>query len=511
MGIPSWYQQEFLEYSVVLWDIIFKGFLFTPWYAVKFFFSGCQTKYLCVPWKKHCSVNGKNRKVKFCIPFGILEALAVYLLANAKYVAEDSSAHYWPIVYANIEQLLTPGNKSSPGCNDPDNFNWMCMDQPVRSHLLFPPFLGSWRDARVRRDWGDHTIQSSLFTALDGHGLWEMRENCKKNRAKAGINTWYGWDIDNKAFDGEVFKSIYAKGMMKSWVDDFDGPGGPGTLRTVDDAIEDQCNFLSISLKCICAGHLALSWKDSYMCDFSMKPTSWGFIDDNNNRIDNYQGMQCRQMHHLSDYWDLKDMEIAWRPRRYIWLMFALVVTGSRLGAYWADMLGRFVNVDICQGELRKPGAQWINGWWAAVLTYMAMQEYVKLRDFVGMRTLHDDQKSADPQSYYSKLRYANYWVKYFKDDSNIFGYRKDMKHGHLYGYDHLNLVLANTAIKNLWLAIWANIACSFISEQAYCNDCTSYAYTMENIERVRRRDKRVAQLQTRKSLKTSRAMMLQL
>jgi len=505
-------KDEILSYLQIWWGIIFKGFISSPWYICKFLFSGCQTKYLCLPWKKHCSMNGQNIKYKAYVPFGILE-LAAFLATFYAY-----SIHHWdlsmsvPVVYADVEQLTKPWDATKPGCGADDGpHHWACEHKPVRSHLTLPPYIGNWAEGIGKMALGDEQFQTSAYLGLDSYGLISMRDNCLKQYTNNSTAMHRGEPI----FDKKAFKAAHESGYLKSWVEDIDHTDRIAAefaaSSDVDKAAEDSCNFLTISNGCYCVGFLPSSAATLGECPSDnsamTKLMTTAKVDDKDtaefsNNPNHFSG--CRAMPGgAGQYIDLKNIAPQYHNRKKAFAFLAMLVAACRLGAYWFDLAGKYKeDLTVCQGDLKKPGSQWINGWWAGIACFASIRNCNQMKAFVDMNALHEQQKESDPAAFASEMTKINSFTTYFPADFVVFGYTHNKTWGKLYGFDYLNKPLLDKAILWLQIAAFLNIACSFFSDQAYCNDCTNYAYTMENIQRVRRREKRMEALKKRKGIK---------
>jgi len=183
-----------------------------------------------------------------------------------------------------------------------------------------------------------------------------------------------------------------------------------------------------------------------------------------------------------TNYWNQKKM----------FAFLAMVISGSRLCAMIAHVYGQYRPTNVCQNELRKPGAQWINGWWAGVACLVARYYCGLFHQYVNLRERSDDQKENAPDSFANSIQKIDYKVEYFTKQWLVNGYDPHTRWARLYPFDHLNKPRAEYAMDLLMYAAILNILCSFLSEQAYCTDCTGYAYTQDNLIRVRNRDERL-------------------
>ena len=123
-------------------------------------------------------------------------------------------------------------------------------------------------------------------------------------------------------------------------------------------------------------------------------------------------------------------------------------------------------------GELKKPGAMWVNGIPAGILMLLVSWRAMKL--FESWK--------------------AEGSLKYFSESNYMFGYNSGMVWVNAVPFvEHTE---ADWAKFKLWAMVGAcfNIACSFFSDYSYCNDVTTLAYTKDNLKIVKERARKTKQ-----------------
>ena len=121
-------------------------------------------------------------------------------------------------------------------------------------------------------------------------------------------------------------------------------------------------------------------------------------------------------------------------------------------------------------GELKKPGAMWVNGWPAGLLCLVTSMAAFDM---------------------YTKWE-VNEGVRYFAESHYMFGYNSAMVWQTAHPFIDATIT-GNWSSFRLFgmLAFGLNVACSFFSDYSYCNDVTTLAYTKANLKRTRERTRR--------------------
>jgi len=404
-----------------------------------------------------------------------------------------------------------------------------CKHIPSRHSKYTDSFFGGSRDKKAHSLLGAANVQSGLFQQLDYHKLAGIYAQCKKlDHTTKTVN-------GQKLFDEDQFKTALKGGALKSWTDDFMSreldvydaisqtwkkttfsnerkpEGSAANSRKIEDAVKDPCDFITISNNCVCSGVFPMDSKILSLCPSSMGSNSvylkkgdvpaggWyrkerdyiipngdAWVAENNPEWANV----CEEIDGgLGGGLDTSGLELNYWNQKKMFAFLAMIISGSRMCAMLAHVIGKYKKTSICQNELRKPGAQWINGWWAGVACLVARYYCGLFYDYVTIRERHDTQKVQDPESFANPVRKIDYKEEYFTKQWLVNGYDKHTRWARLYPFDHLNKARTDQAMVLLMYAAIANILCSFISEQSYCTDCTGYAYTQDNLDRVRKRD----------------------
>lgn len=402
--------------------ILVHGFIAFPWYCIKFVLDGFRCRSFLTPLKQNCSMNGRN-KGTFAVPIAF-EALAFLLTVIALLFYNGAACPDIPVAYSSVSGLLAKDpNATAPHTNT----------AAVRPVAAFPSILGSHADETAQRMYGYTTSESRLFALLDEESIIELQSACNVSAAAGG-------------------KYINAKGVEATYM----GSGFPASpyfgAAVANGDMSRECDFLTISQNCMCVGVLG---KEAHKECHGKANSGMGMLAANGSYIDNTdRAPVCKAHAGLHRYADMSNLGNKWSSNTCLFLMVASLMSFSRL-----------VAIIAFPGELRKPGAMWVNGWPAGLMCLAATS---------GMRNFGAWLKSSG--------------VNYFDDDMLIFGYNKNKVWGKMYPYvdDKMGKSLSNLYIITM-VAVFLNICCSFFSSEAYCNDLTGHAYSKENVQaRVR-------------------------
>jgi len=433
-------------------DFLLKGVLFSPWYLFKFFFGGFDFETLCIPWKAHCSMNGRNKGTACQLPYAI--EIIAFIVTFLTYKTYGTHEHL-PLAYMSKAQLEKVG--------------------ALHSLSEYPGYAGGYRHSIAVDLGGKNSMTQMMYTLFDADSF---NENLPK-ALRCNKDDLYKSDTGEELlfWKPEEWSSFNESGKLSQW--DKKDEGGWGNNRG------DACDIITLSRNCACRGVLDATGDLHKTCPSSdMKQE----IIDNNGNTQVQSVAKCINVKSLATYQDIPpELQSTAGSTLKIALILALVISASRMGAFI-----------LCRAELRKPGAQWINGWWAAVAMLYCYSNFNKLYKFSRMGI---DGSGEDDDKVYN-MKY------YIKSEFMFFGYQKEKDWGHVYAYDIGNEWLLKA--KNLALiAAVCNMLCSFISSEAYCNDCTGAAYGQANIKRIKRREFRKQerarmQARGRKSLKVN-------
>lgn len=356
-------------------------------------------------------MNGKNvnsKGVGIAVPFGILEVIA-FIITGLCYLKFQEAANYSnPIAFADAGQLLAP-MPDAPGA--------FANKAVVRSVADYPEYLGSYIEERAKSRFGDHATEAVEFTLLDKDSLEGIVAECA--RSVSG---------------GEVI----------TVPDNFNGTSA--------------CDFISFSSTCVCAGNSTP--KDLEDCigvsDQKTVINSEGTAEKNTTLYGT-----CIKHGGLDAYIDTRSLQGKVATNEFysfcqIYLFSALVMSFSRAVARLAF-----------PGELKKPGAMWVNGIPAGICMFV-----VSCRAF-GLLNGWKEEGS----------------IRYFSESSYMFGYNSGMQWVNVYQYQDKDIADAWNSFKSLaCVGGLLNASCSFFSDYSYCNDVTTLAYTKDNLKIVKER-----------------------
>lgn len=408
-------------------DILIHGFLLLPWYVFEWVMTGFNSRTICLPIKRYWSMNGKNVNAEgrgIAIPFGILEGIAFVATSLTLFYYHEAASQRNPIAYIDAEKLLAPMDAA---------VGEFAGKAVVRSYDDYPRYLGNYLGERARERFGKMASEASGFTLLDADLLGGLVTACD-----AGDKTYV-------AADGTV--TLYNENDIAATFTNFTSV--------------NHCNFITFTENCMCAGvYSAQAFQDCI--GTSNKIVN---IVDGEYVEDISTAPLCVKHGGLSAYIDTKLIggnlatTVFYEPR-HIMLMCAFLMAFSRFMAR------------LCfPGELKKPGAMWVNGWPAALLCLFS---------------------TCWTMSMYKEWSAKTDGVRYFPDSHYMFGYNAGMEWVNAYPFTDASSTASWNNLK-MWgmFAFGLNAACSFFSDYSYCNDVTTLAYTKDNLKRMRERNKK--------------------
>lgn len=391
-------------------DIIVHGFLLLPWHIFEWVVSGFDSRAICLPIKRYWSMNGKNvnsNGVGVAVPMGILEVAAA-LMTILCYMTYQTAANVAnPVAFADAGELLAPMADAPAG---------FANKAVVRHTDDYPEYLGNYIEERARVRYGHHASEAIEFTLLDESLLNGIRNECIR-ASELGV----------------VFTSP----------SNFNGT---------------NCNMITFGSNCVCVGKNTPDDLKSCIGSSDQKKVlneaGDSFIDDTS-----VYGM-CVKHGGLDAYIDTRELQGKLATNEFytfceLYLFSALLMSVMRAVARL-----------LFPGELKKPGAMWVNGIPAGILMLMVSCRAMKLLEsWKGEGSL-----------------------RYFSESNYMFGYNSGMVWVNTVPFvEHTE---ADWAKFKLYAMIGAclNIACSFFSDYSYCNDVTTLAYTKDNLKIVKER-----------------------
>jgi len=358
-------------------------------------------------------MNGKNvnsKGVGIAVPLGILEVIAAIFTVLCYFKFQTAANYSNPVAFADAGQLLAP-MPNAPGA--------FANKAVVRNVADYPEYLGSYIEERAKERFGSHATEAIEFTLLDEDLL--------------------------KGIVAECARSV-SGGVTITVPDNFNGTS--------------NCDFISFSETCVCAGNSTP--KDLENCigvsDQKKIVNGEGQIEKDTSKYGT-----CIKHGGLDAYIDTRPLHGKIATNEFysfcqIYLFSALIMSISRAVARLA-----------WPGELKKPGAMWVNGIPAGICMMVVSCRAMGL---------------------------VNEWkgegsMKYFEESNYMFGYNSGMQWVNLVEYTSVTIDDWNSFKSLACVGALLNIACSFFSDYSYCNDVTTLAYSKDNLKVVKERSRK--------------------
>lgn len=361
-------------------------------------------------------MNGRNvnsKGVGIAVPLGILEVAAavVTIICYLKYQTAADIAQ--PVAYADAGQLLAPMGDA------PGEFKNKAV---VRNVADYPEYLGGYMEERARERFGHHATEAIEFTLLDEDLLNAMYAECARAVA------------DESNFNVPLH---------------FNGT--------------NNCHFITFSQECVCTGHNSPeAHKNCYGTSDQKKIlNSEGAIVK-----DTSKHATCVKHGGLDKYIDTRSLFGKVATNEFfdfsqLYLASALLMSVCRAVArlFWP-------------GELKKPGAMWVNGIPAGLCMLIISCRAMKL-----LEGWKEEGK-----------------VRYFSESSYMFGHNAGMVWVDTVEYTEQSEEAWASFKFYAFLGAILNICCSFFSDYSYCNDVTTLAYSKDNLKIVKERARKSKQ-----------------
>jgi hypothetical protein len=365
------------------------------------------------------NVNEDNKGI--AVPFGILEGLAFAATAAAMFYFNEAACMDSPIAFADAAKLLSPMNGVGAFANK----------AVVRSTTDYPSYLGSYVDERAKARYGPLSSEASEFTLLDEDLLNALVANC---------------GAGDKTYGTPPVK--YDENKITEW------------QQNTNFTDSNVCNLITFTEKCVCAGvYSAQALVDCFgTSDKIMKIEGDEFVEDTTATA------LCVKHGGLNKYMDTKSMS-GHMPTNSLYDIYHIALVCALLMSF-----SRFIARLMFPGELKKPGAMWVNGWPAGLLCLVTSMAAFDM---------------------YTKWE-VNEGVRYFAESHYMFGYNSAMVWQTAHPFIDATITGSWSSFRLFgMLAFGLNVACSFFSDYSYCNDVTTLAYTKANLKRVRERSRK--------------------
>lgn len=216
------------------------------------------------------------------------------------------------------------------------------------------------------------------------------------------------------------------------------------------------CNLITFSGNCVCAGTNTPA--DHKSC-LGFSDQKYILEGDNLVKDESVYGT-CINHGGLDAYIDTRDFHGKVATNELY--TFCQLYLGSALIMSVMRAVARL----LFPGELKKPGAMWVNGIPAGILMLMVSCRAMKL---------FNAWSGEDSLKYFSESDYM-FGAAELKGSASIVPFVEHSR--------------ASWDSFKFWacLGAWLNIACSFFSDYSYCNDVTTLAYTKDNLKMVKER-----------------------
>ena len=386
-------------------DIIVHGFVLLPWHIFEWVVSGFDSRIICLPIKRYWSMNGRNVNSKghgVAVPLGILEVAAAIATVLCYMKYQTAADISNPVAFTDAGRLLAP-------IAETDN-------AVVMNVANYPEYLGGYIEERARERFGYHATEAIEFTLLDEDLLKGIVAECARS------------------VSGETTITV---------PDNFNGTS--------------NCDFISFSQECVCAGNSTPEDHKNCIGTSDQKKilNAEGAIVKDTSKY-----ATCIKHGGLDKYIDTRSLQGKVATNEFydfcqLYLVSAVIMSICRAVARLA-----------WPGELKKPGAMWVNGIPAGICMLVVSCRAMKL-----LSSWREEGS-----------------LRYFSEHSYMFGHNPAMQWVDAVEYTNQSEEAWNNFKSFAMLGALLNIACSFFSDYSYCNDVTTLAYTKDNLKIVKER-----------------------
>lgn len=422
--------------------IIHGWFLSFIWHWPKFFLNMCNFRYLCRPWKTHCARNGRHN---FCgipwLPEVVLALLGVYTLYQTSVIYFSPK---WWIDVSELQQL----------------------DLPEGDRKL----LSKISEATKYRGYYQITpedVQNVNWIYSDWeHFVWEYYPNAWKRYPSGAIfiAAFHKENVGNDTMIPWKHTKPHIPAADASWLATnqtlFDAHNYDGVVRWNGHGR----HYVTTNGLCNCFGHTFNNAATNVIKGmFGMSPLQTCQVENH-----------CMRLWEHAFYWsDMpKKFRVCHTYTRGMWLYTAILFSGP---AIW-----RFLAYARCHKEIRKPGAQWMNGWWMFLGISYALTVFQSYAEYHwGSFEWGNEATVAVDGPYGSAKAYPYTYRNYYMSNSA----REKLWYEHNPG-GHNHVRFYNTVLA-LEISRWLAFALNFISTEAYCPDWSTYAYRKDNVFRA--------------------------
>lgn len=366
----------------------------------------------CLPAKRNCSVNGKNKLYKCMLPFGILEVLCCITGVLAS--LWGLQAKNFPFAYTDSAELLAGSNVLL----DSDNYNMFTGD--------YNTFYEKTVAKNTSLVWKTNMAQA--YTMLDR----DLVQN---------------WDVSDAAMSSQTY-----------WRNSTQSQAQFDQLRSNNATYNSFEDIIIYSHFCMCKGwYPATGMLDKKTCTAA--------------------GDYCKPFAGAG----LAFVDL---PAQGISVVGSVVGNTMTYPAFFTlvAVIARVVYVYWRPRHLMMPGTQWLTGFWTFITCYMLMNEGQKIG--VALPTTESlGQYHVKTMATRGALPGGNFYtlgggVAQAASDGEGPMVNQFLAHG-----KKLQIVGG--------VAMLLNLSLLFLSEYAYCTDCTHFAYLQDNLSLIRKKSAR--------------------